>query len=446
MHIRGIAGKPATIALVAAIVAAALAINLAPHIWRESKQAGASVQVLGWGANNYGQTGNGTTEYRAIDPRSNVVALDDVRQLALGLNHTIGLTSDGKVYGWGSNQFGQIAQDKRLAQRPVPSLIDNLPVVRQVAASQDHSLALSTDGTVWAWGLNIAGQLGDGSAEDRFRPAQVGGLRDVTQIAAGYRMSLALRRDGSVWAWGADCQAQSRGGDFLATVSQLAAGGAYADAGTASTTAGSYANISPEEDCINEDVVGIGSRTPLRIKGLPRIRQVAAGFGHMVALDEQGQVWAWGCNTYGQIGNGTVGRGTGANLTPSAVPGMTAVRQVAAGYRHTLILKEDGQLWAWGHNYSGELGTGKEDDENPIPAPVAGVPRIDSIAAGHDFSLALAKDGALWGWGNGEAWQINDISGLHRTPQPVWSLQHIRSVASGGGHVAAITKASKARP
>lgn len=428
-----------TVTVLAIVALAAVALNAGPMLSRRQPD-GDKAAVLGWGANNFGQAGNGRTGFEAIDPQTSKVDLPEIRQLALGLNHSLALTADGKVYAWGANQYGQIGQSTTLAQRPVPDVVKGLPETRQVAANQDHSLALAKDGSVWSWGLNMSGQLGDGSGADRAVPKPVEGLSDVRQVAAGYRMSLALREDGGVWAWGADCQAAARGEGFLGTVELMAAGGAYAELGTAGTTKGTYTSISPEEDCINEEVVNIKSRRPKPIGGLPKVESISAGFGHMMAVDRTGQLWTWGCNTYGQVGNGVVGRGDGSNLRPAKVAGMTDVAAVSAGYRHSLVLKRDGTVWAWGHNYMGELGNGREEDENPVAAKVAGLPRIASISAGHDFSVAVTPDGALWGWGNGEVWQFGKDKQVYRTPHRIWEMVRADKVVAGGGHVAALAR------
>lgn len=395
--------------------------------------------LTAWGANNFGQTGRGNAEYQAIDPVRTEVRMGSAAEIASGLNHSLALNQDGKVWGWGSNRFGQIGRPLSDKFKSTPAEITGLPKIRAIAAGQDHSMALDETGQVWTWGLNMSGQLGDGTNTDRHTPERVSGLENVRSIAAGYRMGLAIKSDGSLWAWGADCDPDgTRGEAFRAMVEKLAEDGEYATPSTANAKTGRYIALSPEEDCINEEVVGIRSVRPIRIEGVPALESISAGFGHMLAIDTAGGVWAWGCNTYGQVGNGTVGRGSGANLRPARVRGMEDAREVSAGFRHSMVLKRDGSLWAWGHDYTGALGLGSTADQRPKPSRVSSLPKLKTISAGHDYSLAIDTSGKVWGWGDGGAWQLSDTPESVSAPRPIWKLAGISRVDAGGGHVLAI--------
>jgi hypothetical protein len=182
-----------------------------------------------------------------------------------------------------------------------------------LAAGESHSLALKSDGTVWAWGYNFEGQLGDGTRRDRLTPTQVSGLNSVVSVTAGYTHSLALKSDGTVWAWG---------------------GNLTGELGNGTTTQ---------------------SLTPVQVKGLGGMVAVAAGYGHCLALKADGTVWSWGRNDVGQLGDGTRTN----QSTPIRVSGLGEVVALTSGYAHNLALKNDGTLWAWGLNYDGQLGDGR---------------------------------------------------------------------------------------
>ena len=264
----------------------------------------------GWG-NNYGQLGDGTSTERHTPVQ---VLLADVAAVSHGSKHSLAVLSDGTVWSWGFNSIGgslglgTIAGNVRYSPQHVSSIAD----VIAVATGLDHSLALRSDGTVWAWGDNTAGQLGSGSLTGRSTPRQISGLTDVTAIAAGYFHSVALRSDGTVWAWGRNGEGQIGDG----TQSQ---------------------------------------RTlPVQVSSLAGIVALEANGRHSLAVGSDGTAWAWGWNARGQLGDGT----TTNRSTPIQVAGLTNVVGVAVGSVQSLALRSDGDLWAWGHNSTGELGDG----------------------------------------------------------------------------------------
>lgn len=223
--------------------------------------AAAGGQVRGWGANNCGQIGDGTTTQRLQPVTSSL--LGAVR-VAAGLDHSHALRADGSVWSWGCNTAGQLG-DGTLQARLVPTPIAGLSNAVALAPGALHTLALGNDGNVWAWGRNAEGQLGDGSTTARLAPQRVTLPGIAVAVAAGATHSLALLADGRVYAWGGNADGQ------------LGIGG------------------------------NLNSPTPVRV-GAPLpggIVSIGAGAGHSLALDAGGNVWAWGRNTRGQLGDGT---------------------------------------------------------------------------------------------------------------------------------------------
>lgn len=156
--------------------------------------------VWAWGCNNSGQLGDYTTTQR--NSPTMVWNLNDISAIAAGAHHGLALKKDGTVWAWGSNAAGQLGESSATPQRIVPAQIAGLSNVVAIAAGFQHSLALKNDGSVWAWGLNSSGQLGDGTLNDRPAPVRATGLTDAVAIAAGYHHSLVLKKEGSVWSWG----------------------------------------------------------------------------------------------------------------------------------------------------------------------------------------------------------------------------------------------------
>src|SRR3989304_2454459 len=245
--------------------------------------------------------------------------------IAAGGHHTVSLKSDGTVWAWGYNGYGQLG-DGTYTDSSTPVQVYGMSGVTAIAAGDYHTVSLRSDGTVWAWGYNGYGQLGDGTYTDSSTPVQVYGMSGVTAIAAGAYHTVSLKSDGTVWAWGYK-------GD-----------GELGD--------GTYTN----------------SSTPVQVSSLSGATAIAAGYYHTVSLKSDGTVWAWGSNDGGQLGDGT----TTQRANPVQVSGLSGVTTIAAGYWHTASLKTDGTVWAWGSNGDGELGDGTTTDRY-TPVQVRGL-------------------------------------------------------------------------
>ncbi len=189
---------------------------------------------------------------------------------------------------------------------------------------------MKSDGTVWAWGSNAHGEVGNGAFQPSGVPApsQVIGLDNIIAVSAGAYHGIALKRDGTVWSWGANFDGQL--GD------------------------GSVSAASP-----------FGKALPVQVSGLTDVVAIAAGGVHSIAARRDGTVWTWGDNLYGQLGNGTFSTHGSAQPLPVKVSGVASVVEVSGGYYHSLALKIDGTIWAWGRDWYGELGDGTTTTVSP---------------------------------------------------------------------------------
>jgi len=343
-----------------------------------------------WGANDHEQVKPGDMSGQPLDM---TVTLGGGTAVAAGGAHSLQLSPDGIVYAWGANDRGQAGLGA--ASKPSSNI---LPVkgpggdglfsgIKAVAAGESHSLALKGDGTVWAWGANDGGQLGNNSVVDSPAPVQVkdpGGssvLVDILAIAAGGQTSLALRADGTVWSWGVNDKGQL----------------------------GNNAAIKY-------------SATPVQVKAqrgdLPGMKAIAAGSAHCLALKADGTVWAWGWNNKHQLGDGTTsdrstaaavkgGKKRGAllkNVKAIAAGGTATIKQPSGG--HSLALVAQGEVFSWGWNVKGQLGLDNQFADQAVPDaavqtltepdPNLGgqqtyvpLPRVAAIAAGGLHSLAI---------------------------------------------------------
>ncbi len=348
--------------------------------------------AMGWGNNGYGQLGNGTNANSLIPVP--IAGLPKVKDVVTGGTDSLALDNLGGVWSWGNNGYGQLGSGTVTATYQPVKVFSNktsahthLSNVTAVAAGGNHSLALDATGSVWAWGANTWGQLGYNP--DPLTPgyntyamivqaAPGSGGFTASAIAAGGVFSLALDVNGSVWAWGNSYGGQL--GDGLPTDTTV--------------------NIATQ---VPAQVVGL-LNSGIRLLG--SVKAIAAGGSHSLALLNDGTVAAWGYDNYGQLGNNAVVSSSApvkvvidANNTP-----LSGVIAIAAGLDHSLALKSDGTLWAWGYNGYGQLGQGTMIDSH-LAVQVPGLAAIDRILAIGHHSLAFS--GARgWSWGHNAYGQV----------------------------------------
>ena len=304
--------------------------------------------------------GNGTFDVFALGTENNIY-IRGMPPVASGHHHNLAVKSDGTLWAWGTNDYGQLGDGTTGVDRSPPVRVSGLTGVVGVAVSGSSSLAVKSDGTLWAWGFNGNGQLGDGTTTDRLTPKQVPNLTGVVAVAAGDSYVLAVKSDGTLWTWGKNDYGQL--GDGTKT----------------------------------------DRLTPKQV--LTGVVAVAAGHKHSLAVKSDGTLWAWGENYWAQLGDGT----TTPRLEPNQVPNMKGFVAVAASNHNSLALKSDGTLWGWGRNTDGQLGdttTYPYFRRTPVPVNLPG--GVVAMDAGGGYILAVKSDGTLWTWGNNERGQLGD--------------------------------------
>jgi len=316
--------------------------------------------VNAWGANAFGQVGDGTTTERTLPVT--VSGLSNVSAIAAGYQHTLAIKNDSTVWAWGDNTDGQLGVGNNTSSLvPVQVTALNQVVVAVTGGTAGyHSLALKADGTVWAWGRNADGQLGDGTTVSKNTPTQVVGLTNVVAISGGEYHSLAVRNDGTVWAWGRNNNGQL---------------------GNGTTT---------------------NSAVPVQVTGLTGFVGVAAGRFYSMALKADSTVWTWGQNLYGQLGDGT----TTNSSTVVNVAGLKATAIIGGAF-HALAIKGDSTVVGWGRNDYGQVGDGTLT-QRTSPVAVNTINQVVGITAGTNYSLAVTVDNAVWSWGRNPNGQLGD--------------------------------------
>jgi alpha-tubulin suppressor-like RCC1 family protein len=394
------------VVLTGSAVAAAMALAV-------RAQAAPSSHLWAWGNGDGGQLGIGTPGVRITPVPVHGLGTSPVRQVVAPnfFGPVVALTADGTVWAWGPGPLGNGSPSSTGSDSPVQ--LTSLPGTVAIAATtqgNDAALyntfyALRSDGTVWAWGNGATGEVGDGSFTDSLTPVQVSGLTGVTAITAGGDTVYALRSDGTVWAWG-------------------------------SGTSGQLGNGSTANSAV-----------PVQVKLADRAAQLASECGSGYALTGGRRIFAWGDNTYGQLGDGTrvsaatpvlvrrvsgastvvancvdayaVIRGTGTVMAwgrgdqgemgdghtatrslPVMVTGLSDVTQLSVGRLSAYAVLGDGTARAWGYGLQGQLGNG-EDANSSVPVQVTGITSpIASVISGQNTIVARGTDGSLWSWGD----------------------------------------------
>jgi alpha-tubulin suppressor-like RCC1 family protein len=256
---------------------------------------------------------------------------------------------------WGDNYYGQLGNGTTtdsLTPRDVTGLTTG---VRAVEAGDYHTCAVTTAGGVKCWGLNLHGQLGNGTTTGSLTPVDVTGLTTgVSAVVATFYSTCAVTIAGGVKCWGLNN---------------------YGQLGNGTTTS---------------------SSTPVDVTGLNGVSAVSADGWHACAVASGGGVKCWGYNNYGQLGNGT----TTNSLTPVAVTGLASgVSAVAAGRGHTCALTSGGGVKCWGDNFSGQLGNGTTTSSS-TPVDVTGLTTgVSAVSAGYEYTCAVASGGGVKCWG-----------------------------------------------
>ncbi len=280
-----------------------------------------------------------------------------------------------------------------------PVQVKNISNVRGIAAGNIHSFAIGQDGTVWGWGANTDGTIGDGfettrktgsgealDNQDRAVPVQVRELKQITKVVANFAASFALKEDGTVWGWGFISV------PYTKIPARLIGWTDMTDIATGYT--GNLLAVKSDGTVWTNGKNGL----PAQVEGLSDIVKVAASSGSSYALKNDGTVWAWGQNYDGRLGDGT----TVAKEAPTRNPFLQNVADISATSGGAVYLLKDGTVWANGTNRGGQLGIGSYEDSS-IPVQVKGLTHITQISSSTTGNsvMALRGDQTLWSWGDG---------------------------------------------
>ncbi|HVT78846.1 MAG TPA: RHS repeat-associated core domain-containing protein [Acidimicrobiales bacterium] len=434
----------------------------APASWAHTLTVRADGTVQSFGLNDNGQLGdNTTTERHAPVAVLNTLLqpLGDIRVAATGAYHSAAIDNSGHLWMWGQNTYNQLTSQAGITnpQKTAVQLTDaNLSNVAAVALGNVHTLALTANGAVYAWGNNANGQLGVGDTNPRSTPTQVSGLSSgVIAIATRNNSSYALKSDGTLVSWGRNDAGQLGSGD---TVEYHSPHAVASVAGATAVSAGEFSAYALTSSGVKSwglntlnqlgrTCSGSACWTPALVGGLTglTITAIAAGGYHGVALASTGSVYVWGSNSDGQLGQGTIG---GTNPS-SAIPITTIanIGSVNAGRYLTVAIGTDGTTYTFGDNANGQLGDGTTTDTGTAtnqPAEARGDESSlnNSAPGGWYHTLALRTNGTVAASGLNSSGQLGDGTTTDRNkPVAVNGLKNITAVATGLYHSVALDTA-----
>ena len=406
-------------------------------------------RVWCWGDNEHGQLGNGLVQDSTQPALSapGTALLFAAKRVVAGSFFTCALKVDGHVACWGRNDEGVVGNEVIGQTWRFPLLVDELDSVTELAAGYQHVCALREDGTVWCWGRNLEGQLGDGLEVSTHMPVKVFGLAGAVSIAAGMTHTCAVTSDDEAYCWGWNLHGQLGTGTVAAEVEpadvvgldafpECAACGddnvctddvCNADGSCANPARADGLPCGPGQSCSGGECVA----------GPPPARELGLGEAHTCTLRTDGRVACFGRNGEGELG---LGYASELLTVPRDVQGLDGAAEISANYRQSCALLGSGNVRCWGTNDSGQLGNGTTDS---AVAPQA-TTNIDDglrLSSGHEHTCVMRQTGHVICWGANGSGQVGDGTTTQRDEpaEEVDGLENVCDVAAGGAHACALT-------
>lgn len=359
-------------------------------------------ELYSWGSGSQGRLGDGTTENRSSPVQ--IGAFINWAQVEAGGTFAGAVALDGSLWMWGAGSSGRLGTTTLFnASSPVQiGALTNWAQVSVAGGGGASSSAVKTDGTLWTWGYNGSGNLGDGTVVTKSSPVQVGALTSWAQVSVGNHHMSAIKTTGSLWAWGGGPATNNQGQTGL------------------------------------NDVIERSS--PVQVGALTNWASVAANTSHTGAVKTDGTLWTWGRNFDGQLGIGSGGYGQ-RRSSPVQVGALTSWAQIAIGRQHTMAIKTTGSLWGWGDAANGRLGNGSTYPALNSPVQIGALTNWRQVTAGFPTSAAVKTDGTLWTWGRGDyAGVLGQNDNISRSsPVQVGALNNWDQVSSKTYSSAAIS-------
>ena len=330
-------------------------------------------QLRAWGQNNYGQLGDNTNTSSRSSPVQTAAGGTNWKQVSGGYYYAAAIKTDGTLWSWGYNAYGQLGNNTDTNNRSSPVQTAAAGTNwKQVSCGQLYTAAIKTDGTLWTWGYNNYGQLGDNTLTSKSSPVQTtAGGTNWKQVSCGGSHTAAIKTNGELWTWG------------------------YGAIGALGNNTDTNNRSSPVQ------TAAAGTNW----------KQVSCGQLYTAAIKTDGTLWTWGYNNYGQLGDNTL---TSKSSPVQTTAGGTNWKQVSCGSNHTAAIKINGTLWTWGYNDYGKLGDNTTTNRSSPVQTTAGGTNWKQVSGGGSHTAAIKTDGTLWTWGNNTFGELGDTTTTDR--------------------------------
>lgn len=351
-------------------------------------------------------------------------------QVSAAWDHSLALADDGSVWEWGSNMQGALTGNS--SEKPMGPTRVPISNVVAISSGSFQNLALKDDGTVWAWGHSFESDDGIGNTLNgttgTFMPVKIP-ISNVKSIYSGKTWCFAIKSDGTVWAWGNNNNGQLGAGNttsssypvqvLLTNISSISSG---------DNTDGSIFAVDENGDVwawgnniyttwgdidfynfLGDNLTNKTYPVPFKKDELQGVSSVSSGYEHVLVLLKNGSLMVWGGNEKGQFGNGAISS-IFSYVNRSTLVNINDIKAISAGFYNSMTLKNDGTVWTWGPKYYGA---------NPSPSQVPGLTDVVAISAGNEHYLALKGDGTVWSWGRTDRGQMGETSNNHEVSTPI---------------------------
>ena len=349
-----------------------------------------------WGYNKYGGLGDNTVAHKS-SPVQTIAGGTNWKQVAGGVNHTVAIKTDGTLWTCGYNNYGQLG-DNTIAHKSSPvQTIAGGTNWKQIACGSYHTAAIKTDGTLWTWGQNTYGELGDNTIVHESSPVQtIAGGTNWKQVAGGEYHTAAIKTDGTLWTWGYNAYGQLGNNTVVNESSpvqtitggtnwkQVAGGGYHTAAIKTDGTLWTWGYNNYGQ--LGDNTIVYKSSPVQTIAGGTNWKQVACGRYQTTAIKTDGTLWACGYNNYGQLGDNTI---VAKSSPVQTITVGTNWKQVSGGGYQTAAIKTDGTLWTWGRDNYGQLGDNTVVAKSSPVQTIAGGTNWKQVACGYYHTVAL---------------------------------------------------------
>lgn len=342
-----------------------------------------------------------------------------VNKISAGFRWNMALKTNGEVWGWGSNTTGNLGNNTTDFTSSPVMVVGNHSFV-SIQTEDLSAYALKANGEEWAWGNNSTfGELGDNSVSRRSSPVSVVGEHTFSYLGVGYTHTLALKSNGEAWAWGdagyGKLGNQNTADNKSSPISvvgnhsfiSIVGGGDHTAALKANGEVWTWGNNTQGQ---LGDLTTTHKSSPISVVGGHAFVAISIGADHSIGLKTNGEVWTWGLNNFGQLGIQSIA----GKSSPVSVVGNHSFVAVAAGYYHSVALKANGEVWTWGNNDYGYLGINSVALKSS-PVLVVGNHSFIAISAGYTHTMALKENGEVWCWGDNTTGALGDNTNTDRS-------------------------------